>query len=251
MSGGRILALSARHLLALILIALVSAGATSTCSAELKPQVQLSLMWEGERPSHNGVKYDAVAGSSNRMNVEILNLGPGSVILDTMQAYLDTNLDGVWELLAEEATNYPLKERESAIWKFDLPIPSNVKAPYWWNATAVGIGDTTLAIQCEYRATADGQKYTERGEFDFVILGAQVQQTTTNEREPRGGTPDVSLFLMLAVAAAVLVVVIYAVKRKAKPTRIFCVQCGAGNPSTVLYCGKCGTKLETGERKQA
>jgi hypothetical protein len=244
MSGGRILTLSARHLFALILIAIVSAGATSTCSAELKPQVQLSLMWEGERPSYNGVEYDAVAGSSNKLNVHIDNLGPGSVILDRMQAYLDTNLDGVWELMAEEAVNYPLKEHEAAIWKFDLAIPSNIKAPYWWNVTAVGLGDTKLAIQCEYSATSDGQNYTERGEFDFVILGAQVQQTTTSERTAGGATPELVLFSMVAVVIAASVVVVYVVKRTTRPTRAFCVQCGAENPSTCQYCGKCGTKLQ-------
>lgn len=244
MSVGRILVVLARPLLALFLIALVSVGATSTCSAELKPQVQLSLMWEGQLPTYNGVEYDAVAGSSNKLNVEILNLGQGSVILDRMQAYLDTNLDGVWELVTEEAVNYPLKEREAAIWKFDLAIPSNIKAPYWWNVTAVGLGDTSLAIQCEYSATSDGQKYTERGEFDFVILGAQVQQTTTSEKKAGGATPDVVLLLMLAAVIAASVVVIYVVKRTTKPTRVFCAQCGAENPSTCQYCGKCGTKLQ-------
>jgi ribosomal protein L40E len=61
--------------------------------------------------------------------------------------------------------------------------------------------------------------------------------------------PGAMLFLAIVGIVAVSAIFVWARRHagrvsQAKPTSTFCIQCGAENPSTYLYCGKCGTKLE-------
>jgi len=135
--------------------------------------------------------------------VEILNHGPGDIYLVRGEAYLDPNLSGNWQLVHSESTdNFHLKYLQSAIWTFNLSMPSNILAV---NATA-GVPQVDLQLHIIY-ANSQGQQGTEIAEFSLNAPGATMQQT------------NYSNWLILIAVTAIVVVSGVAYYRKIRKPR--------------------------------
>jgi hypothetical protein len=166
------------------------------------PSVQLSQI----RGPGSG-DYDASAGSTAKLRFGVTNMGPGGLLIIKMEAYWDSNLDGIWELAYREITNdYFLGENQHAEWAFDLPIPSLIKAKnYRDGKSSSAIGEITFIAQCIYAATTDGRtvksQHTRGGRFKLYVLNAKVEQTTTEEK----ATTQLPWFY-LALAGSVIAV---------------------------------------------
>ena len=143
--------------------------------------------------------YDAPAGQTTQLKVEILNLGPSDVYLIQGAVYLDPSLNGEWELAHSEALgNFHLTYLSSAIWTFDLAVPSSVQAP---NATN-GIPQVALRLQITY-STPDGVHQTAGRDFSLNVPGAIVKRTDY-------------LPWIIAAVAAFLIIGVIAYQRRPK-----------------------------------
>jgi len=147
--------------LALFLILL-----SSSCQgvfAQSTSQLQLALI---------GGPYLAPAGEITKLKLEILNVGQGDVYLIRGEAYLDRSLNGSWQLVhCESLDNFHLEYLQSAIWTFELPVPSNIQAP---NATR-GIPQVDLMLSVIYANAQQRQSITNR-HFALSVPGAVVKQ---------------------------------------------------------------------------
>jgi hypothetical protein len=166
-----------------------------TAFAQSSSQLRIALIG-----SSTG-QYYAPAGQNSSLAVEILNQGPGDIFLVRGEAYLDPNLSGNWQLVHSEDTgNFHLNYLQSAIWTFNLPMPSSILAA---NATA-GVPQVDLQLHIVY-ANSQGQQGTAIVEFSLNTPGAIMQQTNYS-----------NWLILIAVAAIVVVsgVVYYRKTRK-------------------------------------
>jgi len=146
-------------------------------------------------------QYYAPAGQNSSMMVEIMNRGPGDVFLVRGEAYLDPALNGNWQLVHSESTDdFHLKFLQSAIWTFDLPVPSNILAV---NATA-GVPQIDLQLHIVY-ADPQGQQGTTIAEFALNAPGAVIQQANYTSW---------LLLIVVVAGAAVSATVLYRRTRK-------------------------------------
>lgn len=112
--------------------------------------------------------YYAPVGQTTQLKIEILNLGPSDVFLVRGEAYLDPDLNGNWLLThSEDLGNFHLTKLESAIWTFELPMPSHVRAQ---NITS-GVPQVELLAKIMY-STADGKQQSADGQFLLSVPGA-------------------------------------------------------------------------------
>jgi hypothetical protein len=151
--------------LLLILVFVVGFGAR-TVFAQSSSQLEITLI------GSNTGQYYAPAGRDSSLMVEILNRGPGDVYLVRGEAYLDPNLSGNWQLVHSESTdNFHLDYLQSAIWTFNLPVPSTILAA---NTTA-GVPQVELQLHVVYE-NSHGDHSTAVAEFVLDAPGATVEQ---------------------------------------------------------------------------
>ena len=144
-------------------ILLINAGAF--VSAQEHSQLQLTLVG-----SSTG-EYSAPAGKNTVLMVEIFNNGPSDVYLIRADAYLDPNLTGNWQLVQSDNTdNFHVPYLRSAIWAFNLTMPSNIVAP---NATS-GIPQIELQLRITYSMAL--LQHTASTQFLLNAPGATLRE---------------------------------------------------------------------------
>lgn len=167
----------------LVMIVAVLAVNVSASYAQTTPHLQLVMIGHASGP------YYAPAGQTTQLKMEILNLGRDDVYLIRSEVYLDPNLDGKWELVNSESMgNFHLNYLQSAIWTFDLAMPSSIRAP---NATN-SVPQVVLLTKTIY-STASGVQQTEQTHFALSVHGAIV------------GAPNNLIWIIPAAVVSVLV----------------------------------------------
>lgn len=141
--------------------------------------------------------------------------------------------------------------------QLSAPVMSTAEEPATWTApTITWTGPTTITLPFTQVISA-----ITTGSYVVVVLigqdaeGHTVTQTmwtesTIGKPESTGEFTSTAI-VVLAVFGMVVVSAIlvwgrryHARDSQIKPKSIFCIQCGAENPSACQYCGKCGTKLQ-------
>jgi hypothetical protein len=151
----------------LILIILMLALSMPRAVAETNTQLYLSLV--GGR---NTIQSVAPAGQTTTLQMEILNSERADVYLLQGRVYLDPNLNGTWQLIhSEELGSFHLGFLQSAIWTFDLLVPTNVQAA---NATN-GTPQVGMLIKIIYQCAGASQRVEEET-FTLGVPGAIVQK---------------------------------------------------------------------------
>jgi hypothetical protein len=159
------LGFSQRNILILIIVLL----AISVPHAAAQTNTQLSLTLVG---GQNTTQYVTPAGQTTTLQMEILNSEKSDVYLLQGRAYLDPNLNGTWQLIhSEELGSFHLRFLQSAIWTFNLPVPTNIQAT---NATN-GTPQVDLLIKIVYQCSGASQ-CIEQGIFMLGVPGAIVQK---------------------------------------------------------------------------
>jgi len=177
-----------RRSLLFFLFAVLLCGNTSALFAQTNSQLQLSMIGQGTGP------YYASAGQTTQLKIEILNLGPSDVFLVRGEAYLDPDLSGNWQLNhSEELGNFHLAKLQSAIWTFDLQMPSQIQAQNITN----GAPQVELLVKIVF-LTTEGQQESTNGLFLLIVPGAASNQT------------DYTIYLILLGLAVVVFAVIIA-----------------------------------------
>ena len=157
--------LSQRSVLLVLFIFLLGIHASPRLFAQNTPQLQLLIIGNGAGP------YYAPTGQTTQLKIEIMNLGPGDVFLVRGEVFLDPYLSGNWQLIHSEDTgNFHLIKLQSAIWTFDLQMPSNIQAQ---NLTE-GVPQVELLVQVVY-STPQGQQQDARGLFLLSAPGASTR----------------------------------------------------------------------------
>lgn len=134
--------------------------------AQTVPQLSLTLVGQSTG------QYVTPVGQTTELKLEILNVAPPDVYLLEGDAYLDPNLNGIWEITHSEALgNFHLAYLQSAIWTFDLTMPPRIQAA---NATN-GMPQVDLLIKIIY-LTAGGSQRAEQGAFTLDVPGATVRE---------------------------------------------------------------------------
>lgn len=164
--------------------------------AQSSSQLQITLI------GSNTGQYYAPAGQNSSLMVEILNRGPGDIYLVSGEAYLDPNLSGNWQLVHSENTgDFHLNYLQSAIWTFNLAVPSNILAA---NVTG-GVPQVDLQLHIVY-ANSQGQQGTAIAEFSLNTPGAIMQQTNY-----------LSWLILIAVVSIVFVSAVVYYRKVRKP----------------------------------
>jgi hypothetical protein len=131
-----------------------------------QPQLQIAMVGLGSGP------YLVPAGQISQLKFEILNIAPQDVYLIQGDVYLDPNLNGSRvNVHSESLGGFHLNFLESAIWTFNLEMPSQIQAA---NATN-GVPQVVLFIQVTY-VTGGGLQGTEQKQFLLNVPGASVAQ---------------------------------------------------------------------------
>jgi hypothetical protein len=159
--------------------------------AQTNDQLQLSIIGNGAGP------YYAPAGQITQLKIQILNLGPGEVFLVRGEVFLDPNLSGNWQLVHSEDTgNFHLAKLESAVWTFDLKVPSQVQA---LNVTN-GMPQVEMLVQIVY-STPQGPQQSANEQFLLSVPGAGTKRA------------DYSFWLFIIGLAVMVLVAVVLVKR--------------------------------------
>ena len=134
-------------------------------SAAAPQHLQLLMVGNGRGP------YFATVGQSSELKMEILNIASDDVYLVRGEVYLDPSLGGALQLIhSEDMGSFRLSYLRSAIWTFNLTMPSHVQA----QNTTNGVPQVVVSIQIVY-STANGQQQTEQGQFVLSVPGATVR----------------------------------------------------------------------------
>lgn len=170
--------------------------ANQSVFAQTNAQLQLLMIGNGAGP------YYAPAGQTTQLKIQILNLGPGEVFLVRGDVFLDPNLSGNWQLVHSEDTgSFHLAKLESAVWTFDLKVPSGVQALNVSN----GMPQVEMLVQIVY-STLQGQQQSANGQFLLSVPGAGTKRA------------DYSIWLILVgLAVVVLVAVVLGKKLRLLP----------------------------------
>ena len=165
--------------------------------AQTGAQLDLIMIGNGVGP------YYAPAGETTQLKLQILNTGTNDVFLIRGDAYLDPNLSGNWQLVhSEDLGNFHLTKLESAIWTFELQMPSDIQAH---NITS-GVPQVELLARITY-SNAQGKQQNADGQFLLSVAGAEVQRT------------DYSVYLIILAFVVIAVAVIIARKVKSRSVR--------------------------------
>ena len=132
------------------------------------------------------------------------------------------------------------------------PVLSAAPQPATWSATWTMTGPTTITLPTQVISAV-----TTNGYVVVVLIGQDAQgqavtqtlwtESTIGRAEPTVDSSwEIIVLLLIASIALASVILAWSRKHRARPasTSVFCTQCGAENPSTYGYCGKCGTKLK-------
>jgi hypothetical protein len=175
-----------RRSLLFVVFAALLCGNSSALFAQTNAQLQLTMIGHGTGP------YYAPAGQTIQFKIQILNLGPSDVFLVRGEAFLDPDLSGNWQLNhSEELGNFHLTKLQSAIWTFDLQMPSHIRAQNVSN----GVPQAELLVKIAY-STTEGQQENTNGPFLLSVPGAAFNQT------------DYAVYLILLGLAVVVFAVI-------------------------------------------
>ena len=154
-----------RRLIILLLIVVSLFTIRTVIYAQPVPQLQLALIGEGAGP------YYTPLGQTTQLKLEILNSGPHDVYLVRGETYLDPTLSGNWKLVhAEDTGNFHLANLQSAIWTFDLIMPSSIHAGNVTN----GVPQVNLLIEIIY-STDQGLQLNAKHLFSLSVPGANVE----------------------------------------------------------------------------
>jgi len=149
----------------LILIIITVAISLPQTHAQTPPALSLTLIGQV------GSQYVTPAGQTTELKLEIVNMAPPRILLLEGEAYLDPNLNGTWQLIhAESMGSFSLAYLESAIWTFDLAVPSDIRAANVTN----GVPQADLLIRVHYQVVGGAQRADQR-EFLLGVPGATVQ----------------------------------------------------------------------------
>jgi hypothetical protein len=119
----------------------------------------------------NSEQNEIPAGHTADLTIEVLNVGKSDVYLLKGEAYLDPNLNAVWQLVhSESMDNFHLGYLQSAIWTFGLAMPSKIQAA---NATN-GVPQVDLLIKIVYLLAGEPQN-VEQATFGLGVPGATLQ----------------------------------------------------------------------------
>ncbi|MGD0424889.1 MAG: hypothetical protein ABSA92_15750 [Candidatus Bathyarchaeia archaeon] len=174
-----------RRSLVFVLFIFLICGSSSALFAQTDTTLQLIMIGNGAGP------YYAPVGQTSQLKIEILNLGPSDVFLVRGEAYLDPDLSGNWLLThSEDLGNFHLAKLESAIWTFELPMPSHVQAQNITN----GVPQVELLAKIMY-STSDAKQQSAEGQFLLSVPGAALHT-------------DYSVYLIILGFVLVAVVVI-------------------------------------------
>jgi len=158
--------LNQRSVLLVLFIFLLGIHASPRLFAQNTPQLQLLIIGNGAGP------YYAPTGQTTQLKIEIMNLGPSDVFLVRGEVFLDPNLSGNWQLIHSEDTgNFHLIKLQSAIWTFDLQMPSHIQAQ---NFTG-GLPQVELRVHIVY-STPQGQQQDANELFLLSVPGASARQ---------------------------------------------------------------------------
>jgi len=153
-------------------------------------QLQLTMIGNGKGP------YYAPVGQSTQLKIEIFNVGPNDVFLIQGDAYLDPEVNGNWQLAhSEDLGNFQLAKLESAVWTFDLRMPSHIQAQNLTNS----VPQAELLAKITY-STTDGKQHSTTAQFLLSVPGAASKQT------------DYSIYLTI-LGMAIVAIAIIIVKR--------------------------------------
>lgn len=189
-----------RRSLLLVLFTFLLSVYTSPLFAQNNAQLQLSMIGNGAGP------YYAPLGQTTQLKIEILNLGPSDVFLVRGEAFLDPSLSGNWQLVHSEDTgSFRLAKLQSAIWTFNLQMPSHIQAQNITN----GVPQVELLVQIVY-STPQGQQQNANELFLLSVPGASSRPV------------DYSLWFiilgLLIVALAVVVLIKLKSSSQSKPS---------------------------------
>ena len=181
----------------LVLLSILMLVSVSLVFGQGSPQLQIVMV--GQEPG----SYVVPAGRSTELKLEILNIAPEDVFLIRGDVYLDPNLSGSWVIVHSESLGgFHLNFLQSAIWTFNLEMPSNIQAA---NATN-GLPQVVLLIQVTY-LTGGGLQKAQQKQFVVSVPGASVSQ------------PNALTWVAVVAVVIVLVtcVIAYRAYRKTQP----------------------------------
>ena len=151
------------------------------------PQLQMVMIGQGQG------RYFLPAGQTTELKIEIVNVAPVDIYLIRGDALLDPNLKGSWAVIhSEDLGNFHLNYLESAVWNFELEMPSKIQAANATNA----LPQVVLVIQVTY-LTSSGLQQAEQGSFVVNVPGATVVQ-------PNPLTWVVVVAVVIVLAASIL-----------------------------------------------
>jgi len=180
-----------------LLIIVLCIDRSAAVLAQTGAQLDLKMIGNGAGP------YYAPAGQTTQLKLQILNSGANDVFLIRGEAYLDPNLSGNWQLThSEDMGNFHLAKLESAIWTFELQMPSHIQAQNITN----GVPQVGLLARIIYTNT-QGKQQNADGQFLLSVPGAEAKRA------------DYSVYLIILAFVAVAVAVIIARKLKSRSVR--------------------------------
>jgi len=186
-----------RRALLFILFTVLVCSNSSIIFAEVDAQLQITMVGNGTGP------YYAPVGQSTQLKMEIFNLGPNDVFLIQGEAYLDPELNGNWQLAhSEDLGKFHLAKLESAIWTFELQMPSRIQAQNLTN----GVPQAELLAKIVYSNT-DGKQHDATTQFLLSVPGAAIKQT------------DYSIYLIILGLTVVAIGVVIVKKVKSRSIR--------------------------------
>jgi len=177
----------------LILIIVTIAVTLPQTHAQTPPALSLTLIGQV------GPQYVTPAGQTTELKLEIVNMAPPSILLLQGEAYLEPNLNGTWQLIhAESMGSFSLTYLESAIWTFNLAMPSYIRAANVTN----DVPQVDLLIRVHYQVV-DGPQRADQREFLLGVPGATLQ------------APNNQIWFALAgIIAVVTIAVVYGVMKR-------------------------------------
>ena len=183
-----------RYPILLMLFIVLLCSCPSALVAQTGSQLQLALIGNGTGP------YYAPAGQTTQLKIEIFNLGPSDVFMVRGETYLDPNLNGNWQLThSEDLGSFHVAKLESAIWTFELQMPSQIQA----QNTTNGIPQVPLLMKIVY-SNPDGKQQSASAEFLLSVPGAVNAHV------------DYSLYVIIlgAMVLAVAVIILRGARRR-------------------------------------
>lgn len=148
----------------LVLLTVLLSSASSVVLAQTNMPLELNMIGNG-----TGAYY-APVGQKTQLKIEILNPGPADVFLVRGYVYLDPDLSGNWQLThSEDLGNFHLAKLDSAVWTFDLSIPSHIQAANITN----NLPQVELLMKITY-AIDGGKQQSEAAPFLLNVPGAAM-----------------------------------------------------------------------------